>query len=176
MPPTSPACGNATRVERGGYFPNVRDARYPELSQVSAQLTCLRVGSCPAFLSEPLSVGRTQPHPSRLSRGECCLGALADHLSLTLCHGSHDVQHHAIGRGYVAGPDLYAAFQQSADEVHVTGETIEFGDYERRLVSLCVREGYSELRSVFTFAALHLGESRNRLTSDKGANGSLLRS
>lgn len=71
--------------------------------------TSMRISCCTTLLSEPLSLGRTKPHSSRLSCCECRFGAPADHLPFALSYGSHDVQHHTIGRGYVAGSDFDAA-------------------------------------------------------------------
>ena len=85
------------------------------------QSTRVRIGGGLTLLSEPVGVGRTEPHSSGLS---CCkrrLSALADHLPLALGYRRHDVKYHAVGRGYVAGSNLDAALQQSADEVNVSG-------------------------------------------------------
>ena len=175
MPLPSSTCGDAARIQRGGYRPNACGTLPPEFGKDSTQSTGVHISCCTALHPKTLSVGGAQLHTSRFSCRECCLGTIADHFPLTLSYSSDDVQHHAIGRGYVAGSDLHTAFQQPADEVDVTGEPIELGDHQRRFVPLGVREGCSELRPVVTLPALHLGKGRDWLNCDEGANGSFLR-
>ena len=128
----------------------------------------------------PCSLGGArvaQPGAACLRHCQRLCGALADRLAFVFRDGGKDMEGKAVRLGHIAGGELYAAFHQPGNEMHVAGEPVQLGNDEPRPALTAKGEGGGKLGAVVLPSAFYLGELGEgfapacEVSSDGGALG-----
>jgi hypothetical protein len=85
-------------------------------------------------------------------------GTLGNGSAFVLGHGRENVQRQPVGLRAVAGDELNARIQNASNKLDVTGQPVQFGDYQCRTSRPATTQRSSQLRPVSFTPALNFGE------------------
>ena len=102
----------------------------------------------PGPLERCCTVRVAKLYATRLRSGEGFLGALGDHLALSLGDDGHDVDRQLVRFRHVGSYEVDASLLQTGEEVNVTGQSIELGDDQRRRGAPRMGDRLRKLRTI----------------------------
>ena len=116
--------------------------------------------------------------PPRLRSGQSFACSGRNRLALVLGNGRKDMDCEPISFRHVGCDEIDAAFDQTGNERHVAGETVQFGNNEHRLALPAQVKRREELRPILPPAAfdfLVAGDYLSAHTGDESRDSRLLR-